>query len=264
MRVPAEGGAPKKKKPPVRKTADHHPPKPPAPLPDPIWRQAGVFTTNLGAFPDTKQKAAYDAGIRWVAVLLDPVADPGAEREQQELRLKMAELKRAGLTVVGWAPAYHDTEESAQRAVALVKEFGLAGWIVNGEAWWEGANAALGPRWLAEWQRLGAPVPLALSCLSSNTNRWARDFLYKPWIDARCAIMPQVYGNTDHGFTVENMRATLQLGQVPLSLLAPTFGVYPTGLETPWADYATWRGPHSYYLGEQISLEEYRTQVKGG
>lgn len=220
----------------------------------PVWRRGVVFVNNLSSFDAAHQAAAEAAGYRTLAVLLDPVVDPGAGDNQREMVVKQPELQARDWTFTGWAACYSDPEAGAARARALVERFHLAGWISNWELWGEAQHAALPTRFVNEWGRLGVAAPLALSCLSSTTPNFARSFDYAPWVDVGAAIMPQVYGNVDAGYTVYNMVETMRRGGVPLGLLVPTFGVY--GPVNPYDDYrtwrASWRGAQGVYVGERL------------
>lgn len=77
-------------------------------------------------------------------------------------------------------------------------------------------------------------------------------------MNRRCSVQPQVYGNEHAGYTVYNAVQTMLKCGVPQSLLNLTFGVYNVGKPIPFADYNTWTGPRSIYLGERLEAADYR------
>jgi len=104
--------------------------------------------------------------------------------------------------------------------------------------------------WIKEWVTLGSPCPLLLSCLSSQTPYYARDFNYDPFLEIGAAVGPQTYGDEHPAYTVYNMVETMKHGGVPEELLAPTFGA--THDPVPYADYNTWTGARGAWIGGQI------------
>lgn len=225
--------------------------------PDPLWKKDLVYTTNLSAWDGPRRTAAWNQGFRVVAVLADEVADPAAAANLNELALIGNSLRTQGWSIVGWAANYNDPEQGVFRARNLIQQYGFDGWIVNGESWWEGQFTYLGDRFISAWNSEGIGKPLALSCLSSTTPNYARDFNFAPWVQSRISIQPQVYGNADPGYTVYNCIETMKKSSVPLSLLNLTLGVYYAGMPIPWDDYRTWAGSRSIYIGERLDAGDY-------
>lgn len=210
--------------------------------------QRYVFAGTLSNFSGDERRLAWQQGYRTILVQLGDGTDVAA---RNEIELQNPGYRNEGWQIAGWGATYTDPEAGAQRAIAAVHRQGLVGYVTNWEVWGEGPNVLLPGRWLAEWNRGGAPVPLGLSCLSSENDQWARSFLYAPWVAHGATIMPQVYGDDHPGYTVHNMRAVMKLGGVPEGLLAPTFGA--VGPNTAcYADYKTWPGPRGLWIAGQV------------
>src|SRR4029077_21105485 len=76
------------------------------------------------------------------------------------------------------------------------------------------------------------------------------------------AVMPQVYGNENAGFTVGACLANLKTGGiVPTSPLNLTFGTYGER-PVPYPDYTTWQGPRTIYTGENTPLADWPRLVR--
>lgn len=228
----------------------------------PLFRLNVAFVDNLSAFPIEQAQKAYDAGYRLLPVLIDPHDDAGdAPRNLSQFSDRAPGLIQQGWTLGGWSAPCSDASSTeadartaAQRAVSLVQKLGLKFWITNWETWGEADKMTLPVAFLDEWMRLGNIVPLGLACLSSNTSKWARKFMYQPWVEHGIAIMPEVYGNVDPSFSVANMLATFKLNKVPRSLLVPIFGCWDAGREIPWADYASWKGQKALWPIERTAV----------
>lgn len=222
------------------------------PPPSPIWRDDVVFTCGLSSFGDAHREAALAEGFDVLAVLLD--GDPSAPTNREELRRIRARLTARDFSLVGWAPTYR--AEQASLAATYVREFELAGWITNLEAWAEGANRDLTGDWFRAWENTGTPAPVAVSMLSSDTGSSLRDFDHRAALASGATLMPQVYGNEHPTYTVAAARAQLRLAAVPDEYVNLTFGVY--GDDVPFADYRTWSGPRGVYLGERLDPTEWK------
>jgi hypothetical protein len=227
------------------------------PRPAALWQLDGVFCVGLSAFHGELRAAARAQGFSWLAPIL--LHDPAAEPNQQELAAHAETFRAEGWSLCGWGTfAQADTPENDARAAAdLVTALGLDGWIANGEAWAEGALRDRSSRFVAAWRQTGCAKPLALSCLSSDTANFPRDFDYAAWVGIGAAVMPQVYGNEHPGLTVGACLGNLKTGGiVPRELLSLTFGTYGT-FPRPYDDYATWHGPRTVYLGENTPVEDW-------
>ena len=218
---------------------------PPAAL---IWQQDVMVTVSLSSFSGEQRQRARQHDYRTLAVLLD--ADPLAARNGVELRALRDRLIVAGWNVVGWAPAY--TIDQAEVAAAVCAAHDLDGWIVNLEAWAEGARADLTGRWLRCFRELSPSTPLAVTCLSSVTDNFARSFDYETCLQAGAMIMPQVYGSNIAALTVAAMRGTMARAGVPDTHLAPWFSIDQGYV--PVDDYATWHGPHGIWTGDAATV----------
>jgi hypothetical protein len=225
--------------------------------PNALFKKDCVYVQNLSSWDGTRRDAAWAQGFRSVALLADGAADPAAYATLAELALIRNNLVNQGWTILGWAPNYTDPEEGVARAMNIVQTHQLAGWIVNGESWWENENIPYANRFIAEWFTYGSRPPLALSCLSSMTPNFGRNFNFAPWVEHNISIQPQVYGNAHPAYTVFNGIETMKKSGVPVSLLNLTFGVYNAGNPIPFADYNTWKGPRSIYLGETLDASQY-------
>lgn len=227
------------------------------PQPAALWQQDGVFCVGLSSFHGELRAAARAQGFSWLAPIL--LHDPTAEPNRQELVATAAALRGEGWSLCGWGTfGQADTPENDARAAAeLVAALALDGWIANGEAWAEGEHRDFSKRFLAAWRESGCKQPLSVSCLSSDTANFPRDFGYDAWVGIGACVMPQVYGNDNPGFTVAACLGNLKTGGiVPRSLLSLTFGTYGDR-PVPHADYATWPGPRTVYTGENTPLQDW-------
>lgn len=216
----------------------------------PIWRQDGVFTVALTSFHDRAPARA--AGFSWLAVQVWNA--PWAGKNQADLIRLGGQLAAEGWKVGGWSTFGQGTDpaEDGRQAAALVERLGLLFWVANGELWAEGKDAWKSEAWIEGWEKGGAPpVPVATSCLSSDTGNFAREYDYEAWLELEgAAIQPQVYGVSAPGYTVEACRANMARAGVPEDRLAPTFEVVSPGGLGPFDDYRTWKGPRSVWTGE--------------
>lgn len=198
--------------------------------PSEVWTRSGVFTRSLSSFYGEKREAADAAGYEAVAIHCDGPLGEANIREAEQLA---GEFKRLGWAVVGWATYGQGAEQPSdegRRHASLTFTHGWAGFIPNGEAWAEGAEAWKTAAWMKGWLEVcvmrGVFPPLMLSCLSSTTNLWAREMDYGPFLNYPGAmISPQVYAASDPGYTLANMKQTFQVAKVPLDRLVPTFDV---------------------------------------
>lgn len=233
-----------------------HPPMvEPAPSPlNALWQRDLVFTRTLSSFTGVLRDAARANGFSVVLVQLDHVGY--AEANRAELAAIGPGLRAQGWKICGWATygyedtnVSHDARADGARHAAIRRELGLDGWVANGELWAEGGRAWKTAAYLDGWRLGGGTGPLAVSCLSSTVSGWAREFDYGSWLAVPgAAIMPQVYGASDPGYTVANCLDTLGRGRVPADRLALTFDVKQGS--GPFADYRTWGGPRSVYTGD--------------
>lgn len=226
----------------------------------------GVFCVELTSFSGNMRSDAQANGFSWFAAIL--LHDPAAQRNRNDLHLNMATYRHEGWHVCGWGTyGQADTPENdARTAAQVVRDLGLDGWIANGEAWAEGANRGYSQRFISTWKQTGVTVPLAVSCLSSDTDQFARDFDYQAWIANQSVIMPQVYGNEHATYTVAACLGMLDLAGVPQSSLNLTFGTY--GPVNPYTDYQGWSGPRAAYVGERTPITGWpqlaRTSARSG
>jgi hypothetical protein len=216
--------------------------------PDPLWSRNLVVTVSLSSFSGVERQAAREAGYSVLAVLLDN--DPLARANGLELINIRNRLRVDGWKIVGWAPTYLATD--ADQADLLVSGHHLDGWIPNLEAWAEGEHADLTPNWLARFRSKQALLPLLVSCLSSDTDQYARDFAYKECLEAGATIAPQVYAAESPGLTVQAMQGSLALAGVPLSHVAPWFGADKPLTPEIIRDYQSWPGAHGLWTGDSL------------
>lgn len=230
------------------------PPGPPPPAVDQLWARDGVFTRTLSNFSGNQRDAAFAAGFNVVYVQLDHTAYADANRA--EIAAIGPGLRAQGWAIAGWATYGYlsDPRADGVRHAQIRRELNLDGWIANGEVWAEGAEAWKSAAYLEGW-RLGAGSgPLAVSCMSSTTPNFARTFDYDVWLGVPgAAVMPQVYGASDPGYTVGNCLATMTRGGVPLDRLALTFNVVDGS--GPFDDYRKWTGPRSIYTGDDSNTD---------
>lgn len=225
----------------------------------PLWRRGVVYSTGLSAFHGALRSAARAQGF--TVVMPNLLHDVSAGPSERELVKLEPELRANGWKLAGWGTYGQGTDPvlDARRAFEIVQRRGLDGWCANGEAWAEGPLAWKTEAFLDEWDRLaGRDIALAISCLSSDTATFARDFdfaavLARPGV----SVQPQVYGNVDAGYTVRAALGMLARAGVPRERTNLTLGTYHAGPPIPWADYRSWAGARSIYLGERITAAEY-------
>lgn len=222
--------------------------RPAVPAVSGVWLEDGVFVSVLSNWQGTLRQRARAAGYGWVAVQLANA--PWQDENLDELMRLRAELDLAGWKVVGWATYGQGTDPVADgaKAAGLVSLLRLDGWVANGEDWAEGVNAWKTKAFLRAG---GGGKPLAFSVLSSTTASYGREFDYPAALSyPGSAIMPQVYGATVPAYTVEAMRASLNITNVPLERVCPTFEVRSSDSQGPFWDYQRWKGPRSLWLGD--------------
>lgn len=209
-----------------------------------VWLRDGVFVRRFSNFSGAERIAARQAGFSWMALQLDH--SPDTQHNIDHMAIARAE----GWTVVGWSTFGQDTDPQADgaRHAALARDLRLSGWIANGEAWTEGEHAWKSSAWWKGWDTSGGSGPVALSCLSSETSNFGRAMDWTPWVNRKCAVMPQVYGATFPTYTVGAMLGSFAHTSVPVGLLAPTFDVVQGA--GPFTDYAKWPGPRSVWTGD--------------
>jgi hypothetical protein len=232
---------------------------PPTPTLAEVWRRDGVFVRVLSNFHGDLRQAARAARFSWMAIQLDHTPYQGAN--EQELAQIGATLRGQGWTLVGWGTAGQgsDPAEDARRQAATVRRLGLKGWIANLELWAESVDIWKSGAYLRAWNESDPPCPLAVSCMSSTTNQWAREFDYPSWLaQGGVAVMPQVYGATLAAYTVDNCVATMRLGNVPDDRMALTFDVKAGTGTGPFTDYLTWTGPRSVYTGDDSTAATWK------
>lgn len=222
---------------------------------DPMWKRDGVFIRSLSSFHGILRDAAFAAGFSCIYVQLDHSAD--VDGNINELRNIGARLRAEGWKIAGWSTYGQGVDPSADGArhaqIRRDLDENLDGWVANGETWAEGPESWKSGAWLEAWRRNGGFGPLAVSCLSSDTPNFAREFAYSPWLAVPgCAVMPQVYGATYPAYTVNNCLATMTNGGVPRNRLAMTFDVI--GGVGPFLNYQTWTGPRSVWTGDDSTV----------
>lgn len=234
---------------------------PPTPTVAEVWRRDGVFVRVLSNFHGDLRQAARAARFSWLAIQLDHSSYVGAN--EQELAAIGNTLRGQGWTIAGWATAGQGTDpaEDARRDASIVARLGLKGWVANLELWAESTDIWKTGAYLRAWNAAGAPCPLAVSCMSSTTPSWAREFDYPSWLaQTGTAVMPQVYGASNSAYTVANATATMAKGGVPQDRLAPTFDVI--GGQGPFPDYLTWTGPRSVYTGDDSTVGTWKALAR--
>lgn len=242
---------------------------PPGPAPatlDPLWQRDLVFTRTLSSFHGQLRDAARAAGFSVVLVQLDHT--PYADANRAELSAIGSGLRAQGWKLAGWATygyedetVSHDPRADGARHAALRRELQLDGWVANGELWAETGRAWKTAAYLDGWRLGGGTGPLAVSCLSSTVSGWARAFDYASWLAVPgAAVMPQVYGASDAGYTVANCLDTLRRGGVPTDRLALTFDVI-AGVG-PFPDYRTWPGPRSVWTGDDSTVDTWKALAR--
>jgi len=104
-------------------------------LPDPLWLRDIVYIGDLTSFEHTRRAAARAQGFSVLCILADGAVDPNGYRNLDELTNIRNSLINEGWALTGWATTDDIPELSAQRAVQIMRDHGLAGWAANGEAW---------------------------------------------------------------------------------------------------------------------------------
>lgn len=250
------------------------PPPPPDPPPDPgdpVWppdrgyladvlKKDIVFTRSLSSFYGTLRQAARACGWSGLAVQFDHAYY--TDENKAELARIRPKLVGEGWTIGGWSVYGYENVDPFQDGVRhsqMAIEHQLAFWIANGEAWAESAQMWKSDAWIDGWLSAGAGggIPVAVSCLSSNTDGWAREFDYAAFIDRLegSGVFPQVYGATYDSYTVHNAVETLKRGKVPKNRVGLTFDVING--QGPFGDYLTWTGPRELWTGDDSTVETF-------
>lgn len=208
--------------------------------PSEVWTRSGVFTRSLSSFYGEKREAADRAGYDAVAVHVDGDLAPANMEELYKLR---GEFARLGWKVVGWAVYGYGPEDpvaEGYRHASIVDRHGLDGFMPNGESWAEFDQKFKSALWMQGWKRYwqekGQPLPpVMVSCLSSTTGLFPREFDYKPFLDYPGAmISPQVYSASHAAYTYSAMLQSMQAAGVSKSRLIPTWDVIEA---QPMPDY---------------------------
>jgi len=246
---------------------DDPPPGPGAPVwpPDkgtlsPLLAQDIVFTRSLSSFYGTLRAAARQKGWAGLAIQFDHAYY--TDENKAELGRIRSRLVAEGWTIGGWSVYGYDNVDPYQdglRHSRMAIDFDLKFWIANGEAWAESANIGKSNAWIDGWIAggSGGGIPVAVSCLSSNTDGWAREFDYAAFIDRLpgSGVFPQVYGATYDSYTVHNALETLKRGKVPKNRVGLTFDVING--QGPFGDYVTWTGPRQLWTGDDSTVETF-------
>lgn len=220
----------------------------------PLWKRDVVFTRTLSNFSGDERDAALAHG--WTVIANQVMHTPYVDANLAEEASIRPGLQARGWAWVGWATYGQgsDPHNDGETAAYICRRQGYAGWIANGEAWAEYDGWWKSSAFISAWNAAGAPCPLAVSCLASDTGNFARAFDFDSWLAVPgCAIMPQVYGYPNPNYTVGAELASLQHTNVPTARLNLTFSVEPnTGLG-PFGDYNTWAGPRGLWTGDDSS-----------
>lgn len=132
--------------------------------------------------------------------------------------------------MVGWGWLQDDPVREAEIAVNLSRQFGLAGYIANGEAPIEGpANYWKSAAFVQRFRELAPNAPLALSYIGYGNPH--RDLTFQPWIDAGAVLMPQCYWATEATSIYPSLIAADRV-PIPRRLIVPTLGT--SGFATPY------------------------------
>lgn len=232
----------------LRDTTSVPPPSPPSPLAA-IWQRDAVFTTNLGNFGEQRHDAwSMNFRVVYAQLLHNTAVDLQSTLDHLDL------FRREGWTVVGWGTygqGSADPRQDGRDAAALVRQYGLAGWKANGEAWAEAEHIAKTSAFVAGWQDAAGTGPLGWSVLSSDTDQYARLFDYVTALSVPGAdIDIQVYGAAHPTYTVGAGLGMLRRTPVPVDRTTMTFDVTQEG-DGPFRDYISWPGPRRVWTGER-------------
>ena len=209
--------------------------------PNAIWRLPAVSCTSLSN-TGNRREPLYASGFRRLDILICE----GIQRHQanmDELRSIGPRLISEGWTLCTWhsttgkaAPA---TE--AEAAWMAIRDHGgmISGHVLNGETWYEGAEAWRTRIYLKEFQRLSG-LPMASWPMGSEAPQYAREFDYASCVELGCMIYPQQYQNTFPGLTIPNGDANLETAHVPIENRGTSPGCYigAGAGSIPWDTYA--------------------------
>lgn len=249
------------------------PPDDPPPGPgEPVWppdkgflhpmlQRSIVFTRSLSSFHGTLRQAARANGWSGIAAQFDH-AYYTDENKAELARIRSRLTGEGWEGIGGWSVYGYENVDPFQDGVRhsqMAIEHSLDFWIANGEAWAESAQMWKSDAWIDGWLSAGGGggIPVAVSCLSSNTDGWAREFDYAAFIDRLpgSGVFPQVYGATYDSYTVHNAVQTLKRGNVPRNRVGLTFDVING--QGPFGDYLTWGGPRSLWTGDDSTVETF-------
>jgi hypothetical protein len=196
------------------------PAPPPAPPPAHVpmsWNNAGAFVVHThDVDPTWLGQQLVKAGFGWVAVYLGSAGQAEPPDPDWVYRFVVA----SGLPVGGWTMLAGYPHADAGFAATQLKRYGLAFYIANAEASYQGKPGA-SQSFVSRFRQLEPTMPAALSSLCD-----ASGIGLTPWANAGFAFLPQAYVNDFGGNVAPAACVRAASAYFPLSAIHPTVGSY--------------------------------------
>lgn len=116
----------------------------------------------------------------------------------------------------------------------------ITGHVLNGEMWYEGAEAWRTRGYLERFKSLSGGMPMASWPMGSDAPEFPRAFDYASCVEFGCMVYPQQYANVHPSLTIPNGDANLNKAGVPVANRGTSPGCYVGAGATsiPWDTYA--------------------------
>lgn len=192
-------------------------PAPPPPRVAMSWSNAGAFIVHShDVDPTWLGQQLRSAGFGWVAVYLGSSGNAAPIDQDWVYRFILA----SGLPVGGWTVLNGNAHADAGFAARQLKRNGLAFYIANAEASYQGRPGA-SQSFVTRFRQLEPTIPAGLSSLCD-----ASGIGLAPWARAGFAFLPQAYVNDFGGNVAPSVCVRAASAYFPLSAIHPTVGSY--------------------------------------
>jgi len=193
------------------------PPAPPPPRIAMSWNNAGAFIVHThDVDPTWLGQQLRSAGFGWVAVYLGSSGNAAPIDQDWVYRFIVA----SGLPVGGWTVLNGNPHADAGFAARQLQHDGLAFYIANAEASYQGRPGA-SQSFVTRFRQLEPSIPAGLSSLCD-----ASGIGLAPWARAGFAFLPQAYVNDFGGNVAPSVCVRAASAYFPVSAIHPTVGSY--------------------------------------
>lgn len=193
------------------------PPAPPPPRIAMSWNNAGAFIVHThDVDPTWLGQQLRSAGFGWVAVYLGSSGNAAPIDQDWVYRFIVA----SGLPVGGWTVLNGNPHADAGFAARQLRRDGLAFYIANAEASYQGRPGA-SQSFVTRFRQLEPNIPAGLSSLCD-----ASGIGLAPWARAGFAFLPQAYVNDFGGNVAPSVCVRAASAYFPVSAIHPTVGSY--------------------------------------